>query len=99
MEGVVHRRLQGACGRALSGRQVDVDGDGQGDVEGTVGEQRAVSSTSSTRIATGSGAGRNDSVYGQFGENFTVEGLGDAEVCIGDRYQIGSASFEVTQLA
>jgi len=41
--------------------------------------------------------GRNDFVYGQFGENFTVDGLGDDEVCIGDRYQIGSATFEVTQ--
>jgi hypothetical protein len=37
-------------------------------------------------------------VYGQFGENFTVEGLGDDEACIGDRYQIGTAVFEVTQL-
>ncbi len=41
--------------------------------------------------------GRNDFVYGQFGENFTVEGLGDDEVYIGDRYQIGTAIFEVTQ--
>jgi MOSC domain-containing protein YiiM len=41
--------------------------------------------------------GRNDFVYGQFGENFTVDGLPDAEVCIGDRYRIGSALFEVTQ--
>jgi ferredoxin-NADP reductase len=36
-------------------------------------------------------------VFGQFGENFTVEGLPDDEVCIGDRYRIGSALFEVTQ--
>jgi hypothetical protein len=36
-------------------------------------------------------------VLGQFGENFTVEGLSDEEVCIGDRYRIGSALFEVTQ--
>ena len=41
--------------------------------------------------------GRNDFVHGQFGENFTVEGLGDDEVCIGDRYRIGTATFEVTQ--
>ena len=34
---------------------------------------------------------------GQFGENFTVEGLPDDEVCIGDRYRIGGALFEVTQ--
>ena len=35
--------------------------------------------------------------YGQFGENFTIEGLPDDAVCIGDRYRIGSALFEVTQ--
>ena len=41
--------------------------------------------------------GRSDFSYGQFGENFTVDGLPDGEVCIGDRYRIGSAVFEVTQ--
>src|ERR1700740_1674323 len=34
---------------------------------------------------------------GHCGENFTVEGLPDDEVCIGDRYRIGQAVFEVTQ--
>src|SRR5205807_6355185 len=38
-----------------------------------------------------------DFTFGQFGENFTVEGLLDNEVCIGDRYRIGDAIFEVTQ--
>ena len=42
--------------------------------------------------------GRDEFEYGQFGENFTVEGLGDDEVCIGDRYRIGTALFEVTAL-
>jgi len=41
--------------------------------------------------------GRKDFVFGQFGENFTVDGLSDDEVCIGDRYRIGDALFEVTQ--
>ena len=41
--------------------------------------------------------GRDAFSYGQFGENFTVDGLPDAEVCIGDRYRIGDALFEVTQ--
>ena len=41
--------------------------------------------------------GRDDFVHGQFGENFTVEGLPDDEVCVGDRYRIGGALFEVTQ--
>jgi ferredoxin-NADP reductase/MOSC domain-containing protein YiiM len=40
---------------------------------------------------------RSDFSFGQFGENFTVEGLLDEEVCIGDRYRIGGALFEVTQ--
>src|SRR6185295_10479554 len=40
---------------------------------------------------------RSDFVHGQFGENFTVEGLPDDDVCIGDRYRIGDALFEVTQ--
>jgi ferredoxin-NADP reductase/MOSC domain-containing protein YiiM len=40
---------------------------------------------------------RTDFVHGQFCENFTIEGLPDDAVCIGDRYQIGSALFEITQ--
>jgi ferredoxin-NADP reductase/MOSC domain-containing protein YiiM len=40
---------------------------------------------------------RKDFVYGQFGENFTIEEMADDVVCIGDRYRIGSALFEVTQ--
>jgi MOSC domain-containing protein YiiM len=40
---------------------------------------------------------RGDFAYGQFGGNVTVEGLSDDEVCIGDRYRIGGALFEVTQ--
>jgi ferredoxin-NADP reductase/MOSC domain-containing protein YiiM len=41
--------------------------------------------------------GRTGFTFGQFGENFTVDGLADSEVCIGDRYRIGDALFEVTQ--
>ena len=40
---------------------------------------------------------RTGLAYGELGENFTVDGLADAEVCIGDRYRIGKALFEVTQ--
>jgi ferredoxin-NADP reductase/MOSC domain-containing protein YiiM len=78
--------------------KLNVDGDGQGDTAGHGGEQRAVFvyQMGSYRYWQRQ-LGRNDFVYGQFGENFTVEGLGDDEVCIGDSYQIGSAIFEVTQ--
>ncbi|HEV3387632.1 MAG TPA: MOSC and FAD-binding oxidoreductase domain-containing protein [Solirubrobacteraceae bacterium] len=78
--------------------KLNIEGDGQGDRAGHGGEQRAVFvyQIESYRYWERE-LGRNDFVYGQFGENFTVEGLGDDEVCIGDRYQIGTATFEVTQ--
>ena len=79
-------------------RRLNVDGDGQGDLTGHGGEQRAVFvyQMDSYRYWEHE-LGRHDFVYGQFGKNFTVEGLADDEVCIGDRYQIVSATFEVTQ--
>ena len=79
-------------------RKLNVDGDGQGDLAGHGGEQRAVFvyQLDSYRYWERE-LGRDDFVYGQFGENFTVDGLSDDEVCIGDRYRIGSAVFEVTQ--
>src|SRR5947209_11127353 len=85
------------AGPRLVGK-LNVDGDGQGDPAGHGGEQRAVFvyQIGSYRYWERE-LGRNDFVYGQFGENFTVEGLGDDELCIGDRYQLGTASFEVTQ--
>jgi ferredoxin-NADP reductase/MOSC domain-containing protein YiiM/ferredoxin len=79
-------------------RKLNVDGDGQGDLGGHGGEQRAVFvyQIDSYRYWERE-LGRDDFVYGQFGENFTVDGLADAEVCIGDRFRIGTAVFEVTQ--
>jgi ferredoxin-NADP reductase/MOSC domain-containing protein YiiM len=79
-------------------RRLNLDGDGQGDLEGHGGEQRAVMvyQLDSYRYWE-KVLGRSDFEYGQFGENFTVEGLADDEVCIGDRYSIGGAVFEVTQ--
>src|SRR5215472_5581619 len=79
-------------------RRLNVDGDGQGDLAGHGGEHRAVFVY---QIASydywREHLGRGDFDYGQFGENFTVEGLADDAVCIGDRFQIGTALFEVTQ--
>jgi ferredoxin-NADP reductase/MOSC domain-containing protein YiiM len=79
-------------------RRLNIDGDGQGDTAGHGGEQRAVfvyqiqSYEYWRRYLE-----RDDFSYGQFGENLTVDGLPDDEVCIGDRYRIGEAEFEVTQ--
>jgi len=92
--GVFKNAVSGPC-RA---RKLNLDGDGQGDLGGHGGEQRAVFvyQLDSYRYWEHE-LGRDDFVHGQFGENFTIDGLSDDEVCIGDRYRIGSALFEVTQ--
>src|SRR4051794_7233465 len=78
--------------------RLNIEGDGQGDLGGHGGEQRAVLvyQVESYRYWERELA-RDDFVHGQFGENFTVQGLSDDSVCIGDRFRIGSAVFEVTQ--
>ncbi len=92
----------GVWKKAVSGprmvRRLNIDGDGQGDLGGHGGEQRAVLvyQLDSYRHWARE-LQRDDFEHGQFGENFTVDGLPDDEVCIGDRYQIGEAVFEVTQ--
>jgi ferredoxin-NADP reductase/MOSC domain-containing protein YiiM len=79
-------------------RKLNVVGDAQADLAGHGGEHRAVfvyqmdSYHYWERFLA-----RTDFGFGQFGENFTVEGLLDNDVCIGDRYRIGDAVFEVTQ--
>src|SRR5215469_9014520 len=92
--GIWKEPIQGRC-RA---RRLNLDGDGQGDRHGHGGEQRAVFvyQIESYRYWQEQ-LKRTDFVLGQFGENFTIEGLADDAVCIGDRYEIGSALFEVTQ--
>jgi MOSC domain-containing protein YiiM/ferredoxin-NADP reductase len=85
------------AGRRRVGR-LNVEGDGQGDLGGHGGEQRAVFvyQIESYRYWEQQ-LGRRDFVHGQFGENFTIEGLPDAEVCIGDRFRIGTCLLEATQ--
>lgn len=77
--------------------RLNLAGDGQGDLEGHGGEQRAVFvyQIESYRYWQEQ-LQRTGFVHGQFGENFTIEGLPDDIVCIGDRYRIGTALFEVT---
>ncbi len=96
--GIWKNPVQGRC-RAS---RLNLDGDGQGDLAGHGGEQRAVLVYQIESYRDWQDQlkrpGLADPVcYGQFGENFTIEGLPDDAVCIGDRYRIGSAVFEVTQ--
>jgi ferredoxin-NADP reductase/MOSC domain-containing protein YiiM len=79
-------------------RKLNIDGDAQADLAGHGGEHRAVFVYQMDSYHYWERfLGRSDFTFGQFGENFTVEGLLDKDVCIGDRYRIGGAVFEVTQ--
>ncbi|MGA8557693.1 MAG: MOSC and FAD-binding oxidoreductase domain-containing protein [Candidatus Acidiferrales bacterium] len=86
--------VQGRC----RVRRLNLDGDGQADLVGHGGENRAVFvyQIESYRYWQEQ-LNRNDFIHGQFGENFTITGLPDDAVCIGDRFEIGSAIFEVSQ--
>src|SRR3954464_13785126 len=79
-------------------RRINIDGDDQGDRLAHGGEHRAVFvyQLGSYRHWERE-LGRSDFTYGQFGENFTVDGLHDDDVCIGDRFRVGEALLEVTQ--
>jgi ferredoxin-NADP reductase/MOSC domain-containing protein YiiM len=78
-------------------RRLNIDGDGQGDLGGHGGEMRAVLVYQLDSYRHWQDHFGREFPHGQFGENLTVEGLPDDEVCIGDRYRIGEAEFEVTQ--
>jgi MOSC domain-containing protein YiiM len=79
-------------------RRLNIDGDGQGDLAGHGGEQRAVLAYQLQSYQHWRQLfGRDDLGPGSFGENLTIDGLEDDEVCIGDRYRIGEVQLEVTQ--
>jgi MOSC domain-containing protein YiiM/ferredoxin-NADP reductase len=83
-------------GRVMA-RRLNLDGDAQGDRQGHGGLHRAVMvyQVASYRYWEQI-LHRNLTEYGMFGENLTVDGLADDQVCIGDRYRIGGALFEVS---
>lgn len=78
--------------------RLNLEGDEQSDLTAHGGEHRAVMVYQQESYEYWKKVlGKNDLPFGAFGENLTVEGLADADVCIGDRYAIGTAIFEVTQ--
>ncbi|MCX2933047.1 MOSC and FAD-binding oxidoreductase domain-containing protein [Mycobacterium sp. CVI_P3] len=97
-----HTVRTGAWKAPVSGprmvRRLNIDGDGQGDLAGHGGENRAVLVYQIASYEHWAAVlGRDDLTPGAFGENLTVDGLPDDEVCIGDQYRIGDVVLEVTQ--
>ena len=92
--GIFKERVEGR----IIVRRLNLDGDGQADLWGHGGAFRAVYAYSHENYDYWARElGRDDFAIGQFGENFTVEGMGDDEVCVGDVFRIGGALVEVSQ--
>jgi MOSC domain-containing protein YiiM len=79
-------------------RRTQLDGDGQADLTVHGGADKAAYAYPIEHYPVWEKElGRTGLPPGQFGENFTVEGLTEANVHIGDRFRIGTAEVEVTQ--
>ncbi len=86
----------------LSGRvrvtRDNVEGDQQSDLSVHGGPEKAVYAYPAEHYAYWRRELPNAQLpWGAFGENFTTEGLLEDEVCIGDRYRVGTAELVVTQ--
>ncbi|HMD87364.1 MAG TPA: MOSC domain-containing protein [Terriglobia bacterium] len=78
--------------------KLNLEGDGQADLSVHGGPDKAVYLYSWDNILHWKKAlQRDDLGPGSFGENLTVEGLGENAVAIGDEFAIGTARFVVTQ--
>lgn len=79
-------------------RRLNLDGDRQADLRVHGGEHKAVYAYPSEHYAWWQRElGREAFTYGWFGENFTLNGLLEDEVCIGDVFRVGSAQVQVSQ--
>jgi MOSC domain-containing protein YiiM len=88
---------QPAEGRVMLGT-LNLEGDGQADLVGHGGIYKAAYAYSVENYEYWKRElGRAELPFGQFGENFTVEGMQEDEVHIGDHFRVGGALVEVTQ--
>jgi MOSC domain-containing protein YiiM len=86
-----------AEGRVMLGT-LNLDGDGQADLVGHGGIYKAAYAYSVENYEYWKRElRREDLAFGQFGENFTVEGMPEDEVYVGDVFRVGGALVEVTQ--
>jgi MOSC domain-containing protein YiiM len=78
--------------------RTDLVGDGQADLKAHGGPDKAVLCYAASHYPDWRvSLNRPDLAWGSFGENFTIDGLAEPTVCIGDQYEIGEALVEVSQ--
>ncbi len=79
-------------------RRLNLDGDGQADLVNHGGPHRAAYAYPVENYEYWARElDRADFAFGQFGENFTVEGMTEDDVHIGDVFRVGGALVEVSQ--
>lgn len=77
---------------------LNLEGDGQADLRVHGGARKAVYAYPSEHYTYWKDARKDHNFYpGVFGENLSISGLTESDVCVGDVYQIGSAIFSVTE--
>ena len=92
--GIFKRPVMGA----VAVRRLNIDGDGQADLVNHGGESKAVYAYSLDHYDYWREAlSRDEMPYGLFGENLTVAGLDEAQLCVGDQLEIGDALFTISQ--
>ncbi|MEZ6093446.1 MAG: MOSC domain-containing protein [Pirellulaceae bacterium] len=78
--------------------RVNLAGDGQADLEHHGGPHKAVCVYPKDHFpAWRSDLDLPELDNGAFGENFTVSGLAEADVCVGDTWKIGTVTLQVSQ--
>jgi MOSC domain-containing protein YiiM len=78
--------------------RLGLDGDGQADRVNHGGPDKAVNVYSADHHAAWRAElGRSEIGPGAFGENFTIRGATEAEVCLGDVFRVGEALVQITQ--
>jgi MOSC domain-containing protein YiiM len=78
-------------------RRTNLDGDGQGDLRVHGGPDKAILAYSADHGPAWAELDPALAEPGAFAENLHVAGLTEADVCIGDRWRVGSTLLEVSQ--
>jgi MOSC domain-containing protein YiiM len=94
--------VSGFCKGPVTGpvalRWTNLDGDAQADLENHGGVNKAVCCYPAIHYDVWRRElDRPEAVFSDFGENFTIDGLSEPDVCIGDVWKVGSAVVQVSQ--
>jgi MOSC domain-containing protein YiiM len=94
--------ISGFCKDVVTGpvplRWTNLDGDEQADLVHHGGVDKAVCCYAAVHYdAWRRELDRPEMTFGAFGENFTIDGLAEPDVCIGDVWRIGTAVVQVSQ--